>query len=330
MSSRELSDRARGALYGAFIGDALAMPLHWYYDTKKLAADYGQVTDYVAPKNPHTDSFMDSASYTPPNKKADILHDQAKWWGRKGIHYHQFLEPGENTLPLQLARQVWEQLNEDGGYLIDRQLKRYMNFLSTPGNHRDTYIEGAHTHFFVEYSQGRHPMHCSKEGENHISGLSTLAPILAFYHDNPAAGKLAATLHMHLTHVGEQMTLGNAFLCDTTASLFAGKPLSDAIGEQLNKNLLLKDPLGSMLELEDQAVVGGNFKTSCTMDQAIPGLVYLAMKYGDDPETAMIKNTNLGGDNCYRGAVLGSILGAAHGMKAWPEKWVAGLKVRLG
>jgi len=24
--------RARGAIYGLYIGDALAMPVHWYYD----------------------------------------------------------------------------------------------------------------------------------------------------------------------------------------------------------------------------------------------------------------------------------------------------------
>ena len=46
--------RARGALWGQFIGDALAMPVHWYYDTAALRRDYGTVTGYVAPKQPHT------------------------------------------------------------------------------------------------------------------------------------------------------------------------------------------------------------------------------------------------------------------------------------
>ena len=32
------ADRAAGALAGLFIGDALAMPVHWYYDTRRLAA----------------------------------------------------------------------------------------------------------------------------------------------------------------------------------------------------------------------------------------------------------------------------------------------------
>lgn len=329
MSSQELDDRAKGALYGAFIGDALAMPVHWYYETNKLKADYGEVVDFMKPKNPHTDSFMDAASYTPPNKKGDILHDQAKYWGKKGIHYHQFLEAGENTLNLQLAHQVWLGLHEDGGYDVDQQVKRYIDFIVTPGKHRDTYIEGCHQHFFVEYSQGRHPMHCSKEGEKHIGGLAALAPILAFYHDNPQAARVAASQHLYLTLLGEQMTQAVDFFCESSAELFAGKPLEEVLHKQIAKNPLLKFPFDSMLELEDEVVVGKNFKTSCNVDQAIPGLVYLALKYGNQPETALIKNTNLGGENCYRGAVLGTLLGAAHGKNEWPERWAGRLKLDL-
>lgn len=329
MSSPELNDRAKGALYGAFIGDALAMPVHWYHETHKLKADYGEVVDFMKPRNPHTDSFMDSASYTPPNKKGDILHDQAKYWGKKGIHYHQFLEAGENTLNLQLAHRVWTGMHEDGGYDVDRQVNRYIHFFVTPGQHRDTYIEGCHQHFFVEYSQGRHPMHCSKEGEKHIGGLAALAPILVYYHDNAQAAKLAALQHLYVTQLGQQMTQAATFFCESMAELFAGKALNEVMHDQIARNALLKFPFDAMLGLEDEVVVGKNFKTSSNADQAIPCIAYLALKYGDHPEKAMIKNTNLGGDNCHRGAVLGALLGAAHGINAWPERWMSGLKTRL-
>jgi ADP-ribosyl-[dinitrogen reductase] hydrolase len=39
----------------------------------------------------------------------------------------------------------------------------------------------------------------------------------------------------------------------------------------------------------------------------------------------LIANTNAGGDNCHRGAILGAILGAALGFQAIPERWVQGL-----
>ena len=53
--------------------------------------------------------------------------------------------------------------------------------------------------------------------------------------------------------------------------------------------------------------------------------MYLALKYHDDPESALIANTNLGGDNAARGAVLGALLGAAHGLEKFPGRWIDGL-----
>ena len=54
-------------------------------------------------------------------------------------------------------------------------------------------------------------------------------------------------------------------------------------------------------------------------------IIYLAFKYHDDVEKALIVNTNLGGDNVHRGALLGALLGAANGMESIPERWVRGL-----
>ena len=62
------------------------------------------------------------------------------------------------------------------------------------------------------------------------------------------------------------------------------------------------------------------------MEESIPAVIYLALKYHQDTEKALIVNTNLGGDNAYRGAVLGALLGGANGMASLPEHWVQGLK----
>ena len=47
-----------GALAGLCIGDALAMPVHWYYNRQALENDYGLVSDYLKPFNPHPDSIL--------------------------------------------------------------------------------------------------------------------------------------------------------------------------------------------------------------------------------------------------------------------------------
>ncbi len=51
MPAHSLQDRVTGALMGAFIGDALALGPHWYYNLDELHVDYGNwVSDYTDPK----------------------------------------------------------------------------------------------------------------------------------------------------------------------------------------------------------------------------------------------------------------------------------------
>ena len=53
-----VADRIAGALWGIFIGDALAMPAHWYYDVELLKEDYGTIEHYVEPKTKHATNFI--------------------------------------------------------------------------------------------------------------------------------------------------------------------------------------------------------------------------------------------------------------------------------
>lgn len=48
--------RVAASLYGMLVGDAVAMPAHWFYSPAKLRADYGEVTEMVAPKATHAES----------------------------------------------------------------------------------------------------------------------------------------------------------------------------------------------------------------------------------------------------------------------------------
>jgi hypothetical protein len=83
--------RGNEALLGALAADALAMPVHWYYDRQALARDYGLVDHYMAPRSTHADSILWRSHYEPLNERADILREQAQYWGQRGVHYHQFL-----------------------------------------------------------------------------------------------------------------------------------------------------------------------------------------------------------------------------------------------
>ena len=75
----------------------------------------------------------------------------------------------------------------------------------------------------------------------------------------------------------------------------------------------------------DQVVIGRRVSPACYIPDAFPASLYLAWKYADDFEAGMIANTTVGGDNCHRGAVVGTLLGAAAGMDQIPARWRDGL-----
>jgi ADP-ribosylglycohydrolase len=73
-------------------------------------------------------------------------------------------------------------------------------------------------------------------------------------------------------------------------------------------------------------VIGRRLSSACYVEDALPATIYLALKYHDDAARALIANTNVGGDNAGRGAVLGALLGAANGFQTFPKPWVNGLR----
>jgi len=63
-STEKTHDAAVGAIIGMFIGDALGLGCHWYYNFPAFKADYGPwISDYVTPKPDRTDAFGGIAKY---------------------------------------------------------------------------------------------------------------------------------------------------------------------------------------------------------------------------------------------------------------------------
>ena len=139
-------DPAVAAFLGSLVADAIAMPGHWYYDTAALDRDYPDLgslaaaAPYLAPRNPHPGSILWRSQWTPASSKFDILREQAAYWGQRGIHYHQFLAAGENTLNHRLAAELFHMVRRDRGYDSGKWLDRYVALMLEPGWHRDTYV----------------------------------------------------------------------------------------------------------------------------------------------------------------------------------------------
>ena len=322
-TSQPSEDGRAGVVWGSLIGDALAMPVHWYYDRAALHRDYGVVRDYLAPRNPHPDSILWRSAYTPLNGRGDILHEQAQYWGQRGVHYHQFLRAGENTLNLQLARVLMESLTARGGYDAEDYLQRYIDFMLTPGRHRDTYVEECHRKFFTAYARGTNPRKCGGS-DIHIGGLAHVGVLCAFLGGDVGAAREAVREHVQLTHRDPEVLKAADALARMLVAVLAGGELRVAIFEH-GSDWFSKRKAEQWSRESDEVVIGQRVSPACYIADAFPASLYLAWKYADDFEAGVIANANVGGDNCHRGAVVGALLGASVGKSRIPDRFCAGL-----
>ena len=345
MSTNQLNraDRMRGALWGMFIGDALAMPVHWYYNIAALWQDFGQIRDYQAPKAHHPNSIMALANTGKAGRGSQegdivgsvILKGKKQHWGQANRHYHQGMQAGDNTLNLLCARVLLRSLNAKGHCDANDFLHEYIRFMTEPDQHNDTYAESYHRDFFANYAKGIAPKNCAgAEGHDMASmgGLVSLPLIIMATLRNAdlATTNAAALTQQGLTHRSSLLERHTLELSNLLFHIFhdlnpdteqlacvaasrLGFPAAEVI-QNVRRN-----------QSADLDVIGGLLSPACYIDQSFPSVLYLAARYPNDFEGALVANTNVGGDNCHRGAVLGAILGAALGVEAIPRRWINGL-----
>jgi len=301
------------AYLGSLAADALAMPVHWYYDREALQRDYGRVDHFIAPKNPHSGSILWRSHYKALNEQGDILREQAKYWGERGIHYHQFLKAGENTLNYRLATELYTMVREQGGYDPDVWLERYIARMLEPGWHHDTYVEEYHRAFFTRYSQGKKARKCGISDE-HIGGLATV-PALCAALEGTTREELRRIVkeHVGLTHAHGDVLRAADTLVRLIWDVAEGEHLHNAIRRE-GGDWISGKKADSWIHQPDEHVVGRRYSTACYIADAMPASLYLVWKYTTDFAEGIIANAMVGGDSCHRGAVVGSLLGAACGV----------------
>ena len=328
--------RIRAALQLSFIADALAMPVHWFYNPLHILAAFpGGISQFEAAPKFHPSSIMNLHS-TSGGGRANLAKNSAQiqvvgdvilkgkqhYWGIPNQHYHRGLAAGENTLNAHCARLVIRSLAQNAGAYDARIfLNNYINFMTaeTP-QHPDTYAESYHRGFFANFAKGIAPDKCAAKTHDtaSVGGLVTLAPIVF---SELLSGKSLAQVqsicrqHLFLTHPDERL----ATICDHYVSLLQelllreDEPAADIILRRAKQSAGMNPAELAKIYADDNQVIGGAFSRACYIDDAWPSLLYLAWKYCDSPFDALCKNANLGGDNCHRGMIIGCILGLASG-----------------
>lgn len=237
--SNEKKHRIKNSLWGLFIGDALAMPAHWFYNTLNIPKYLdGPVDGYKSPPDKHVEASLVGAKYKPDvnaaeksGRKYDILHQHLRFYDTSynnfkdsgfgvddnGVvkindrfHYHYGLKAGENTLNAQLVRVLMRHVIENGSYNPDKFLESFLAFMTTPGNSNDPYTEGFLRAWFENYSKGIPPAACADNqyrypGINAMGGMIRPMVISLLHRDKYNALGFALG-HQYLTHHSENVS----------------------------------------------------------------------------------------------------------------------------
>ena len=323
------NDRYTGAAIGAFIGDALAMPAHWYYDRAAIRRDYGVIDGYCAPRRLHPDSVLSRPDFKVGPEEADIIGDDLVFWGTQNVHYHQRLRPGENTLNLKLLHNALELVYGPGGYDRATYVDRYVEILRMPSEHHDTYLESCHREFFRNLRSGVPRGECAVD-ERHIGGLVSAVPLyiaLRSTGSDDIRARETAVAHVTVTHKGTMVRDAATTLLTLASELAEGASLQQTIDGHLARQDLpyLGKPFAKLASRPDAEVIGPLYSPSCDIPESLPATLYLARKYADSPRRGLVANVMVGGDNCHRGAVLGALIGLSRGPSVFPEDWRLGL-----
>jgi ADP-ribosylglycohydrolase len=192
--AKPFADKLKGSLYGMLVGDAVAVPVHWFYSPENIRKEYGEITGIVAAKPNHAESMVQGMSYT---GTIDIMHDKAHYYegntiakmakmskeeedarrddhgnfigatANERVHYHRTLLQGQNTANACIARLAMRYLGaaNAGGqdkYNPDEFLESLYNYMvsAPPKNAHDdkdqlvNHNDVSHISI-VQYQQGR-------------------------------------------------------------------------------------------------------------------------------------------------------------------------------
>jgi ADP-ribosylglycohydrolase len=323
--SRE--SRIKGAILGAFIGDALGVGCQWYYEPGTLEKDFCPwIDDYVDPK-------VDSISQ----------------WGNVLAHrYNKGVRAGDGSQTATFIEMLLESVAENKGYQRSDFTERIDRFLENlDGEPGDPYA-GLWTEEAVRVirkarlkgvSWDDDSLHSPSDGAD----CAMRGVVLAAAYRNPVelaeAGQSDIKLffqdrflrgHM-LTYLLFVQTIINEIPLEGLGSYMA--KLGD--DHRIMKYILNFDTISS--PAKGQAAWDPDFRKiqthkfcpvfglTCQAMNMLPAAYYLSYRYPDNFEMAVLSAINGGGNNMARATLTGAIVGAMVGLEGIPERFIKGL-----
>ena len=289
-----MTDKRKAMLLGSFIGDALALGVHWVYNTHVIDRKFGVVDQYVDPLT----------SYHSGKSKGDFTHY------------------GDQMLVLLRS------LEAKAGFDLDHFANAWRSFFDSYNG----YFDQATKATLQNLADGKDFKTCGSPSDD-LGGASRIAPLVyACPYDLPEL-ILAARLQTALTHRTDSVIDSAEFFSRVTIKVLDGTAPGEAIADTVEthyKGRILERyvSLGKKSTQKDTREAIAEFGQMCEIEAAFPATIHIILKHEKNFKQALVENIMAGGDSAARGMLAGMILGAHHGMEAIPVEWLEGLTQR--
>lgn len=341
MPDTTIQDRATGAIMGAFIGDALGLGPHWYYDLAELRRDYGEWIDgYTDPRPGRYHAGLKAgqlsqAGYILKLTLSSLVacgqYDEADFCRRMDDELLPFLDgtplngPGGYTS--QSIRDMWRlrvqqklPWGQTGGHAdtteaIERTLALAVRYALDPAR-----LAGTITSNTI----------LTQNDDMVVSMTVAFGVVLGLLvQGHPLDTNLSGTL-MKLVHDG--VLPFHAVTSDNLQPPRPGDPDPPRAGRFASPDALLTPSYMAAAAADPDIRIEPAWKVSivygmpCAIYHQLPAAYYLATRFHDDFESALLHAVNGGGQNQARAILTGALVGAQVGLSRIPQRFLDGLE----
>lgn len=341
MAATTLQDRACGALLGAFIGDALGLGPHWYYDLEELRRDFGPwIDDYTDPRPGRYHAGLKAGQ---PSQAGIILklitrslvecqgYDETDFCRRLDQHLFPQLDgspaQGPGGYTSQSIRDAWRKRVQEGlpwgqtaGHAdtteaIERTLAIAIRYARNPGQ------LARHVTSNTTLTQG---------DETVVSMTVAFGAVLGqLVGGAPLDGEISGRL---MQQVKDGRLPFHAVTADDLQPPQPGDPDPPRAGRFASPDALLSPGFMARAAADPDIRIEPAWKVSlvygmpCAIYHILPAAYYLAARFRDDFEAAVLHAINGGGQNLARAMLTGALVGAQTGLSGIPQRFIDGLE----
>ena len=336
----KLNDRAAGAVMGALIGDALGVGPHWYYDLDEMHRDYGTwITGYTDPKPHRYHAGLKAGQLSQAGIITTmLLRSTVANGGYDEADFCQHLD--EDLFPLLDGTPM----SGPGGYTSQsireawrRRVKHEKSWQET-GGHADT-TEAAERALVLAARYASAPAKVAQavsanclltQADEAIVAMTTAyGCVLALLVQGEKLDAAISDKLMDLVKRGEL-----PFHAVTSERLGPPKPgdpdpprdgrfsSPDAL---LTPSYMAEAALDPGIRIEPAWKVSIVYGMPCAIYHQLPAAYYLAARFSDDFEQAVLHAINGGGQNQARAMLTGALVGAQVGLAGIPQRFLDGL-----